>query len=214
VYALDFSNARPTQLANAADNGGLTSGARLSGRQALGPVKLAYDATWAHATDYRGQTAPYSLDFWQGEATAAYGIAAARVDYEQLDGNGRQGFITPIGTTHAFQGWADAFAANGGNKTFVDGIRDTNVSLALSPHWSLPLIASPQALVRYYDFHAQLTGAYIASEWDAQVQAQLNKQLTAQITYAAFERARSVPAGTAAPPASRTKLWLSLEYRL
>lgn len=214
AYALAFGNAKPTRLARAADNGGLTSGARVSGKQRLGAVKLAYDATWAHATDYRGQTAPYALDFWQAEVTGAYSIAAVRVDYEQLDGNGRQGFITPIGTTHAFQGWADAFAANGGNKTFVDGIRDANVSLALSPDWRLPLVSSPQAIVRYHDFHAQLTGAYIAHEWDAQVQAQLARRLTAQITYAGFERARTVPPGTAAPPVSRTKIWVSLEYRL
>ena len=214
LYALDFSNASPTKLANAALNNSLTTGARANGKAPLGPVKLAYDATWARETRYRTQSAPYALDFWQGDVSATYGIATARVDYEQLNGNGVQGFITPIATTHSFQGWADAFAADAGNKTEVDGIRDTNYSVQLNPPWSAPLLSHLQGIARYYDFHAQLTGAYLADEWDAQVQAEITKGLTAQITYADFERARTVPAGTVAAPPSRTKIWFSLEYKL
>jgi hypothetical protein len=214
MYALDFSNASPTTLANAAANGGLTAGARATGHAAVGPIKLAYDGTWARETDYRNQTAPYALDFWQADVSATYAIATARIDYEQLNGNGKQGFITPIATTHIFQGWADAFAADAGNKTEVDGIRDANYSVALSPDWKVPFLSQPQAIVRYYDFHAELTGAYIANEWDAQVQAQITRGLTAQVTYAEFQRARAVPVGTVAAPPSRTKIWLSLEYKL
>ena len=214
LYALDFSNAQPTTLANPRLSGGLTAGARANGHGPIGPLTLGYDLTWARETSYRGQTPPYGLDFWQGDVSATLGIATARVDYEQLDGNGAQGFTTPIGTTHNFQGWADAFAADGGNKTEVDGIRDTNVSLQLSPPWKAPLLSHLQAIVRYYDFHAQLTGAYLANEWDAQVQAEITKGLTAQVTYAEFVRAASVPTGTVAAPPSRTKIWLTLEYKL
>lgn len=214
LYALDFSNASPTPLANAALNNSVTSGLKASGKFAVAPVKLAYDATWARETDYHRVGAAYALDFWQGDVAATYGIATARIDYEQLNGNGVQGFVTPLGTVHAFQGWADAFAANAGNKTEVDGIRDTNYSVQLNPTWKAPLLSHLQGIVRYYDFHAQLTGAYLANEWDAQVQADIAKGLTAQITYAGYERARSVPVGTVAAPPSRTKVWFSLEYKL
>ena len=34
------------------------------------------------------------------------------------------------------------------------------------------------------------------------------------LKYADFQRVGAVPLGTAAPPASRTKVWLTLEYKL
>jgi hypothetical protein len=46
------------------------------------------------------------------------------------------------------------------------------------------------------------------------VQATLNPRLTAALKYADFERVRAVPAGSAAPPASRTKIWFTLEWKL
>lgn len=214
VYALDFRNASPTALANAASNSSLTVGARVSGAAKAGPVKLAYDAAWARQSDYRGRTTPFALNYWQADLAGTYGIATLKGDYEQLDGNGARGFTTPLATTHAFQGWADAFAATFGNKTHVDGIRDVNLTLILRPDWKLKFLAHPEVLVRYHDFHAQLTGAYLATEWDAQAQAAITPQLTAAVKFADFRRAASVPAGTVAAPASRTKVWVTLEYKL
>ena len=69
-------------------------------------------------------------------------------------------------------------------------------------------------LVRYHDFWAERTGAHLGHEWDAQIMGALNPRLTAAIKYADFERDNHVPAGTAAPPPSRTKVWLTLEYKL
>ncbi|MFI4936707.1 MAG: alginate export family protein [Caulobacterales bacterium] len=214
VYALDFRNTSPTALANAALNSSLTTGARVTGAATAGPVKLTYDAAWARQHDYRGRTGRFALDYWQADFAATWGIATLRGDYEQLDGNGARGFSTPIGTTHAFQGWADAFASTSGNKTHVDGIRDVNATFILRPDWKLKFFSHPEALVRYHDFNAELTGAYLASEWDAQAQAAITPQLTAAVKFARFQRATSVPVGTVAAPASRTKLWFTLEYRL
>ena len=68
--------------------------------------------------------------------------------------------------------------------------------------------------MRGHHFEDQRTGAYLGREWDAQVQAAINPRLTAAIKYADFERARTVPVGTATPPAARTKVWFTLEYKL
>lgn len=207
AYALDFSNSRP--------NTSLTRGVKASGKTWVGLYQLAYDATWARQSDYHHATAPFSLDYWQADLAGTFDIYTAKVDYEQLNGNGTRGFSTPLATTHGFQGWADAWVMPlGGNKSFVDGLKDLNVSLNVKPRLKLPYFYNTDLLVRYYRFNDERTGAHLAHEWDAQIQAAITPKLTAGLKYADFERVGSVPHGTATPPPSRKKLWFTLEYKL
>jgi hypothetical protein len=207
VYALDFSNSRP--------NTSLTRGVKASGKTWVSLFQLAYDGTWARQSDYHHATTPFSLDYWQVDLAGTFDIYTAKVDYEQLDGNGVRGFSTPLATTHGFQGWADAWVMPlGGNKSFVDGLKDLNFSLNLKPRFKLPYLYNPDLLVRYYDFSDERTGAHLAHEWDAQVLAAITPKLSAGLKYADFERVGSVPKGTAAPPPSRKKFWFTLEYKL
>jgi hypothetical protein len=146
---------------------------------------------------------------------ATFDIWTVKASYESLEGNGTRGFTTPLATTHAFQGWADAWVQPlGGNKGFVDGLEDLNLTLNVKPRWRWTYLFNLDVLVRYHDFDDQRTGANLAREWDAQVQAAFNPKLTGAIKYADFHRVDHVPLGTATPPASRTKIWLTLEYKL
>ncbi|HEX7758434.1 MAG TPA: hypothetical protein VF459_02955 [Caulobacteraceae bacterium] len=206
VYALDFSNSPA--------NSTLTAGGRVSGKVWAGLVQLAYDATYANQSDYRGNTAPFSLNYYQVDLAGTFDIFTVKGDYEVLDGNGTRGFTTPLATTHGFQGWSDAFAANSGNKTHVDGLRDFNLTLTMKPRFKFKYLYNAEFLVRYHDFHAERTGAALATEWDAQIQAAINPKLTAAIKYAGFHREAVVPAGTTLAPPSRTKVWFTLEYKL
>ncbi|TAJ72475.1 MAG: hypothetical protein EPO51_10285 [Phenylobacterium sp.] len=207
VYALDFGNS--------AANSSITKGIKASGKTWVGLYQLAYNATYAHQSDYNGNTADYGLDYWGADLAGTFDIYTARVSYESLEGDGTRGFTTPLATTHAFQGWSDAFVQPlGGNKGFVDGLRDLNFTLNVKPRWKWTYLFNIDVLVRYHDFDSQRTGASLGREWDAQVQATINPKLTAAIKYADFERAARVPAGSAAPPPSRTKVWLTLEYKL
>jgi hypothetical protein len=132
-----------------------------------------------------------------------------------LEGSGTRGFTTPLATNHAFQGWADAWVQPlGGNKSFVDGLKDLNLTFDAKPKATFGPFAKPALLVRFHDFDDQRTGARLAHEWDAQVQAALTPKLSVALKYADFERVRVTPTGSAPPPASRTKVWLTLEYRL
>ncbi|WP_293676825.1 alginate export family protein [uncultured Phenylobacterium sp.] len=207
VYALDFSNA--------AANSSLTKGVKASGKTWLGLFQVAYSATWANQRDYNGNTPGYSLDYWGGDVAGTFDIWTARIAFESLEGNGVRGFTTPLATTHAFQGWSDAFVQPaGGNKGFVDGIEDLNFTLNVRPRFRWAYLFNIDVLVRYHDFNNQRTGAGLGREWNAQVQAALNPKLSAAIKYADFERNTRVPAGSAAPPPSRTKVWFTLEYKL
>ena len=207
VYALDFGNS--------AANSSITKGVKASGKAWLGLFQVAYNATYANQKDYNHNTAAYSLDYWGGDLAGTFDIWTAKVSYESLEGNGTRGFTTPLATTHAFQGWADAFVQPlGGNKGFVDGLKDLNFTLNAKPRWRSTYLFNIDVLVRYHDFNDQRTGANLGHEWDAQVQAALNPKLSAAIKYADFERVARVPVGTATPPPSRTKIWFTLEYKL
>lgn len=206
VYALDFSNG--------AINSSLTKGVKVSGKTWLNLFQLAYNATYAEQEDYRNTPTSYDLSYFGGDVAATFDIYTLKVSYESLEGNGARGFTTPLATTHAFQGWADAFVSPGGNKGFVDGIEDLNVTLQVKPRFKFTYLFNPDFLVRYHDFNAERTGAKLGSEWDVQATASITKQLSVLLKYANFDGESSVPAGTAAAPADREKVWVSLEYKL
>ncbi len=207
VYALDFGNS--------AANASITKGVKASGKTWLGLFQVAYNATYANQQDYNRNTPDYSLDYWGADLAATFDIYTAKVSFEALEGNGARGFTTPLATNHAFQGWSDAFVQPlGGNKGFVDGLEDRNVSLNAKPRWRAAYLFNLDVLVRYHEFDGQRTGANLGREWNAQVQAAINPRLSAAIKYADFERVTRVPVGTATPPPSRTKVWFTLEYKL
>ena len=207
AYVLDFGNSPA--------NSSLTAGLKLSGKARLEGYQLAYNATWARQSDYRRATDDYSLDYWGGDLAVTRGAWTAKAAYESLEGNGVRGFTTPLATTHAFNGWSDAFVQPlGGNKGFVDGLRDFNLTVAAKPRWRWPHLSNVDVLVRWHRFEAERTGASLGHEWNAQIQAAIGAKLSAALKYADFERDDSaVPVGQAAPPASRTKVWFTLEYR-
>jgi hypothetical protein len=207
VYDLDFGNSPA--------NASLTKGAKLSGKTWVGLYQVAYNATWARQGERRGNTAPYDLDYVGADVAGTFDIYTAKLSWESLEGNGTRGFTTPLATTHAFQGWSDAFVQPlGANKGFVDGLEDLNVSFNVKPRFKATWFFNADLLVRYHDFTNQRTGAALGREWNAQLQAAVTPKLTATIKYADFKRESSVPPGSAPPPASRTKVWFTLEYRL
>lgn len=205
VYALDFGNS--------AVNSSITKGAKASGKAWLGLYQLAYNATFARQSDYHHNTPDFSLDYFGADLAATFDIYTAKVSYESLEGDGARGFTTPLATVHAFNGWSDAFVSPGGNKSFVDGLEDLNVSLNVKPRFRATYFFNTDLVARYHDFDDQRTGANLGHEWDLQFTAAITTKLSVQLKYADFKRVKTVPVGTAAPPASRTKTWLTLEYK-
>lgn len=190
VYALDFDEAP--------GNSSLTYGARLSGKAAAGDVTLAFAGAYARQTDYGANPAGFSLDYWMAEGAATWKFATLKANYESLEGDGRRGFATPLATLHAFQGWADAFLT-----TPPDGIEDANLSLALAPRIEgLPKL---NLLVVAHRFEAQRGGADLGQEIDVQLSAPLTRRLSGLVKYADYD---GVPGY-----ASRTKVWVSLDFK-
>ncbi len=196
-FAADAANAR----ASSVDIGGL----RASGSLARGGTTFGYVAQYAGERNGGENPQSFHLHESMVEVSAATRLWSGKLNYESLSGNGTVGFVAPLTSAHAFQGFADAFSATGGNKTFVNGLDDLSATIAIN----LPGGFKPVLSAVYHDFRTDIGSARIGTEWDAVATAQLTPHLSAMLKYADFEKG---PAAGA--PASRTKTWVALQYRL
>jgi hypothetical protein len=180
AYLLDLRQA-PTQST-------ATYGLRADGTFDLGSgFGATYIAAFARQHDYAKNPLPIALNYYLGEAALGFRGATAGVGYEVLEGNGTIGFSTPLATLHIFQGWADVFLT-----TPTDGIEDlyakAGYGFALAP-----LFTKVTATLVYHDFSAQRIGGSYGHEWDAQIEAAMNANITVGIKYAAFSGAQTLP---------------------
>jgi hypothetical protein len=192
-YLLDFANA-PTQSS-------ATWGVRLTGSRPLTPsLSGTYEAEYARQTDYRNSPTSFDLDYVVLSAGLKTKTSAVALGLEQLDGDGRRGFSTPLATLHAYQGWADVFLA-----TPANGVRDlslTGGSVLKGPRGKPVKI---QAVLHRFD--EARGGAGLGRELDASVSMPLTPKIGAELKAAVFQGDRP-----AFP--DRTKIWLTLEFKL
>ncbi len=213
-YNLRFTTAAKVPVAADITNARLSSvdtkGLRVFGTTWVSSVKLGYVAQYAEQEPSGANTAVFDLSQSMLEANATWDVFTVKLNYESLEGNGTQGFITPLGTVHAFEGFADVFASTGGNKTFADGINDLNLTMTVAGHtrpWA-PWFINPTLTVVYHDMDTTRLSRPIGKEWDAVLTAGLTKNLSLMLKYADFQRADPTM------PASRTKTWIMLQYKL
>ena len=196
-YRFELDNMAVTADAPLGTLSSITTGVRASG---------AMDA-WSYALELARQTDaagnPWALDSRYVLAELGYAIdkVQLRAGYEKLGagrgtGDGNRAFQTPLGTKHAFQGWADQFLT-----TAADGIQDRYTG-ATTPLWGGQLQAW------YHEFTADRGGVDFGREFDLSYQYRLPRspRLTA---LAKLARYRS-------DDATRTvdtyKAWLQLQY--
>lgn len=83
-----------------------------------------YLMEWSKQQDLGDNPISYNVNRWHLlGGLSAWGFTL-KAGMEQLDGKNGKGFSTPLGTNHAFQGWADKFLT-----TPANGIRDVYASL-------------------------------------------------------------------------------------
>lgn len=101
---------------------------------------------------------------------------ALTLSYEVLEGDGSQeAFQTPLGTNHAFQGWADRFLVTPG-----DGVEDLFVTLKATA-------LGTTLIVVYHDFAANDGGYDYGQEWDIQLERPLFDNALVGVKFAAYE---------------------------
>lgn len=108
-----------------ASNSTQTYGVRMQGAPTLKyDIQLSYDIAYSNQSSYRHNPASYNLDRYNLLLGASYAGVTVKSGIELLGGNGMQAFQTPLGTNHAFQGWADQFLVTPGA-----GVRDIQASI-------------------------------------------------------------------------------------
>lgn len=181
----------------AARDSSTTRGARFSGERAIGTVRMGYAGSYASQTQEGDNPLSFRLNYYSGEASAAYRQYSIVGGIEVLEGNGVKGFTTPLATLHKFQGWADKFLA-----TPVNGIEDRYVNATRT--WQhAGTTENVSMLLSYHHFDADRISVHYGSEIDAQVQFKW-QHYAATVKYASYNADHLFT--------DTEKFWMQVEY--
>jgi len=160
------------------DNPGASSktfGVRFSGAQPINDaVKLIYTAEYAKQDDYKDGTMD-DQNYYLAEIGGKYKGWLAKLSYEVQEGDGVGSFKTPLGTNHAFQGWADQFLG-----TPEDGLEDMYLTV-------IGKVMGAKIIAVYHDFETDVSGVDAGEEFDFLVAKKFNKHYTVGAKYADYQ---------------------------
>jgi len=196
VYGLwlDFRNDAPAQSNR-------TYGVRWTNEWALGDYRPRLTLEAAAQSEYGSNPADFDLSYQHAELAVRRDRWTAAVGAERLEGDDTRGFVTPLATLHAFQGWADVFLT-----TPPDGVRDVYAGVTYTTQ---PWRAEQPVTftLRAHDFTDDGGSDDFGTELDAVMRIPLTRELSLELKGAHFE-------GEDARFADRNKFWFALEYRL
>jgi hypothetical protein len=139
---------------------------------------LVYTAEWSIQKDYLNSPQKYTVNRYNlmgGFTAYNFTVQGAM---EQLNGLGQnQTFQTPLGTNHAFQGWADLFLV-----TPKDGIRDVfGTMITTLDRGSVTLTGM------YHNFYDDTGNIHYGKEWDFMATKKFGKHYTLLAKYAYYD---------------------------
>jgi len=161
-----------------------TYGIRFDGKspQFWDRVNFLYTTEWSNQSNYADNPNQYQLDRFNfmGGATAFNLTLQGAV--EQLNGLGatkadsKYAFQTPLGTNHAFQGWADLFLTTPGQ-----GIRDVFATASYKMQNDSLILTGV-----YHDFYDDTGKTQYGNEWDFSALKKFGKHYSVLAKYANF----------------------------
>lgn len=180
-----------------------TYGGRFAGTHAFSKaVKLAYQASYAHQSDWRRNPNSYSADYYLADGTLDVKGWKLNAGYEVLgadQGVAFTSFQTPLGTNFKFQGWADKFLT-----TPANGVRDLYFGGGYGAKKFGPLTAITLQGT-WHRFNSDRLDQHYGDEVDLLAQAKL-KKTTMAVRYAHYE-AHALATDT-------DKVWLQLDWAI
>jgi hypothetical protein len=151
-----------------------TLGLRLSGAQAINADwKVIYTAEYANQDDYKDGTMD-DQSYYLAEVGAKYKGWLAKLSYELQEGDGTDSFKTPLGTNHAYQGWADMFLS-----TPAQGLEDIYVTV-------VGKVLGAKVVAVYHDFETDKGSLDAGNEIDLLVQKTFKKHYTLGMKYSDY----------------------------
>jgi hypothetical protein len=170
AYLLDYEDAPDDN-----PNSRATYGVRFNGAQPLNEdVKVIYTAEYATQDDYADGDID-SQDYMLGEIGFKYKGWLAKLSYELQEGDGTSSFRTPLGTNHAFQGWADQYL-----NTPLAGLEDIYLTV-------VGKVLGAKVIVSYHDFETDEGSVDAGDELDILVAKKFAKHYTLGVKYADFD---------------------------
>ncbi len=155
-----------------------TLGARFNGATSLSEdLKVKYHIEYASQDDY-ADSKSVGGEYMRTELGLMYKTGSITLGQEKLGGNGVSAFQTPLGTVHAFNGWADMFIGPVGG-TPKNGLVDNYINL------SGKALGLKMAAI-YHDFSSDVGGEQYGTEYDLLVAKKFSKTYTTGIKYAAY----------------------------
>ncbi|MBK8814555.1 MAG: hypothetical protein IPN42_03160 [Methylococcaceae bacterium] len=176
LYLLEFTSSTARHFSTA------TSGLRLQGDKVIAKdLRLNYAGEFAHQQDYSNNPNAISENYALAEIGANYTVGETlenvglKYTYERLEGDGDvRAFQTPLGTNHAFQGFADRFLITPG-----DGIQDHFVTLSGK-------LSGIQLSAVYHRFLSDRDNYDYGHEWDFLAERTFGPHFLAGIKYAGY----------------------------
>lgn len=146
-----------------------TFGAHLTGSIPLSEEKgtsIVYSAAYARQTGHGNNPVDYDADYFQVDAAfSAKGVGTVGAGFEYLGSDGgRMGFRFPLGTNHAFNGWADLFLV-----TPAEGLQDFYIYAKADLPWGV------QGAVYYHRFWFAEGGDDLGWELDGQLSKSISR---------------------------------------
>ena len=181
-----------------------TYGLRANGAYGLNDwTKLIYTGEYAHQTDAGSNPVSYDANYYLFEGGLKFklnnplNMILVKASYEVLGSdNGTKAFITPLGTNHAFQGWADRFLS-----TPASGIEDAYVTLVAKPFGT-------KFVAVYHDLSSNNGSFDYGTELDLLLTKTFRKHYTVGLKYANYN-ADSNSRNIAGPPSKDAdKFWV------
>ena len=183
---------------DAAGASSATWGLRWSGSHPVGDAGFGWTLETARQRDYANAPQSFSHGYWLLEPALTVHGVTARLGWERLGGDGTHALQAPLGTLHAFNGWADKFLA-----TPAGGLDDRYLGLG-GAFGRERAGARATWQFAWHDYRADHGGAHYGHEWDASLGVPLARGVNAMLKFADY-RADGFAADT-------RKLWLQLEY--
>lgn len=135
-----------------------------------------YTAEWSIQQDYGHRAIAYEVNRYNVMSGFSAYFLTFQGAMEQLNGNSNGQFNTPLGTNHAFQGWADLFLT-----TPVAGIRDIFGTISAKV-WDDTLTVSTV----YHDYTDDTGNMHYGDEWDFQAVKKFGKHYSVLAKYAYY----------------------------
>ncbi len=159
-----------------------TYGIRLIGSPKVNDrVTLHYTAEYSYQEDQGTNPADFALDRYNVMGGVTVAGVTVKGAMEQLDGRHGASFQTPLGTNHAFQGWADRFLTTPGT-----GLRDVNATLSGK-------IAGTKLMFVYHNFKDDTGNLDYGDEYDVLVTRKFGKHYSLLAKYAYYDGDQSAP---------------------